>query len=353
VTITRYRKKPVETVAVQLRWTQWNEVCELLGDALTAENSDGAFEIPEEEASDTCGEEGPNFIALFVRTVHGEIAIVRHGDWIVPEAEPGRFYPVKPDVFAATYEPAASAGCVPAADRAELRDRIADAVHMHLAGTADIRLTEGGEYAFVPEVTDAERIRLADAVLAVLPAPADRAAEWRAAADALDAYITRYRTPSITNWTGAVAFLRRMADETPPAETASVSPTAVLRATPCDACRHTLNWHRNDVGCTVPRCVCGRFQPPTEAVPAQPGKETEPTPIPDDIASEISTLTDIAVPDGWPKYCDFDGGDWFLTHQSHDGDRVMLPSASDMPLMLRRDAERLYGPLVQQPGKEA
>ncbi|MFF3511567.1 hypothetical protein [Streptomyces sp. NPDC002573] len=42
------------------------------------------------------------------------------------------------------------------------------------------------------------------------------------------------------------------------------SPTAVLLATRCDTCQHTLNWHRNDVGCTVPLCVCGRFQPPTE-----------------------------------------------------------------------------------------
>lgn len=102
--MARYRKLPVEIDAVQLRWTQWNEVCEFLGDALLAENPDGAFEIPEAEASDTCGEEGPNYIALHVRTVHGETAIVRHGDWIIPEAEPGRFYPCKPDVFAATYE---------------------------------------------------------------------------------------------------------------------------------------------------------------------------------------------------------------------------------------------------------
>ncbi|MFW3474419.1 hypothetical protein ACN24M_24675 [Streptomyces microflavus] len=100
----RYRKRPVEIDAVQLRWTQWSEVCEFLGDALTAENSDGAWEIPAAEASDTCGEEGPNYIALNVRTAHGEIAIVRHGDWIIPEKEPGRFYPCKPDVFAATYE---------------------------------------------------------------------------------------------------------------------------------------------------------------------------------------------------------------------------------------------------------
>ncbi|MFD4795972.1 hypothetical protein [Streptomyces anulatus] len=43
---------------------------------------------------------------------------------------------------------------------------------------------------------------------------------------------------------------------------------AATLATPCDACDHTLNWHRNDVGCTVPRCVCGRFQDPVEPAAA-------------------------------------------------------------------------------------
>jgi len=59
------------------------------------------------------------------------------------------------------------------------------------------------------------------------------------------------------------AELRRMADETPDAQTARpVTPMTVYLSTPCDTCDHTLNWHRNDVGCTVPRCVCGRFQEP-------------------------------------------------------------------------------------------
>jgi len=48
----------------------------------------------------------------------------------------------------------------------------------------------------------------------------------------------------------------------------NASPTAVLLATPCDACEHTLNWHRNEVGCTVPNCVCGRYQPPAEEQPS-------------------------------------------------------------------------------------
>jgi hypothetical protein len=112
-TPARYRKKPVEITAVQVCWANWHDVTELLGDALSAENPGGARRITGDEASDTCGEfETSNsapgqrdYIAFDVRTAHGEIAVVRHGDWIVPEAIPGRFYPVKPDVFAATYEP--------------------------------------------------------------------------------------------------------------------------------------------------------------------------------------------------------------------------------------------------------
>ncbi|MFI5649960.1 hypothetical protein ACIA71_01905 [Streptomyces anulatus] len=51
----------------------------------------------------------------------------------------------------------------------------------------------------------------------------------------------------------------------------TTAPTvAAMLATPCDACDHTLNWHRNDVGCTVPRCVCGRFQDPVEPAAAPP-----------------------------------------------------------------------------------
>jgi hypothetical protein len=37
-------------------------------------------------------------------TVHGDIAIARIGDWIVKDARPGTYYPVKPDVFERTYD---------------------------------------------------------------------------------------------------------------------------------------------------------------------------------------------------------------------------------------------------------
>lgn len=59
------------------------------------------------------------------------------------------------------------------------------------------------------------------------------------------------------------AYLARSAAETRQDE-AQPSEVTVYLSTRCDACEHTLNWHRNDVGCTVARCVCGRFQPPAE-----------------------------------------------------------------------------------------
>lgn len=103
--MARYRKKPVVVEAVQLRWSTWGEVCGFLGSALIEANPDGARLIQREEASDTCGEPGPEYLALDVRTTHGEVAVVRHGDWIIPDSKPGTFYPCKPDIFDATYEP--------------------------------------------------------------------------------------------------------------------------------------------------------------------------------------------------------------------------------------------------------
>jgi len=99
----RFRKKPVVIEAVQLRWATWGEVCEFVGPAISPTSP--AWYIPAEEASDTCGEPGPQYIAFDVTTTHGERAVVRHGDWIIPDSKPGTFYPCKPDIFAATYEP--------------------------------------------------------------------------------------------------------------------------------------------------------------------------------------------------------------------------------------------------------
>ena len=40
---------------------------------------------------------------LKVTTLHGELAIVRIGDWIAEDASPGTYYPINDDVFRKKY----------------------------------------------------------------------------------------------------------------------------------------------------------------------------------------------------------------------------------------------------------
>ena len=100
MTAQRFRKKPVEIEAVQLRWTTWNDVCEFLGDIINESNP--GKEISERQAHDTCGEEGPTYLALDIPTLEGTMAAY-HGDWIIKGVQ-GEFYPCKSDIFEATYE---------------------------------------------------------------------------------------------------------------------------------------------------------------------------------------------------------------------------------------------------------
>ena len=41
---------------------------------------------------------------LILTTTHSDPAPCRLGDWVIPESEPNRFYPCKPDIFDATYD---------------------------------------------------------------------------------------------------------------------------------------------------------------------------------------------------------------------------------------------------------
>lgn len=99
----RFVKKPVVIEAIQLRWDTWGDVCTFVAERTGVNPKNFAYHISAEEASDTCGEEGTLFLAFAVTTTHGESAIVRHGDWLIPDSTPGTFYPCKPDVFKETY----------------------------------------------------------------------------------------------------------------------------------------------------------------------------------------------------------------------------------------------------------
>lgn len=82
----KYRKRPVEVAAIQyLPPTNCEAVWKFLG-----------WEWP--EGHDNCGPDVP----CFIPTLEGEME-ASAGDWIVRGAK-GEFYPVKPDIFEATYE---------------------------------------------------------------------------------------------------------------------------------------------------------------------------------------------------------------------------------------------------------
>lgn len=51
------------------------------------------------------GDDG-EYLVPYVITVHEQRAYLAPGDWVLPEPKPDRFYPCKPDIFVATYEPA-------------------------------------------------------------------------------------------------------------------------------------------------------------------------------------------------------------------------------------------------------
>jgi len=75
--------------AVQLRWTQWNEVCDFLGEDFP---KDGAKDS--EDYVDRCGEVGPNYIQLSLpcgrRVYHGEY-IIRYPDGTLFSLNPRAF----------------------------------------------------------------------------------------------------------------------------------------------------------------------------------------------------------------------------------------------------------------------
>jgi len=81
----KYRKLPKIIEAVQL----------------TEENKDRVFNSLTGQFAADFENEKP---IIKVTTIHGEIAVVRVGDWIVKEPKIGRYYPIKDDIFRGGYE---------------------------------------------------------------------------------------------------------------------------------------------------------------------------------------------------------------------------------------------------------
>jgi hypothetical protein len=83
----KFRKKPVVIEAVQYRGRKYR-------DEIIAFGADCLPENWMDRTDET----------LFVKTLEGG-HIANPGDWIIKGVK-GEFYPCKPDIFAATYEPA-------------------------------------------------------------------------------------------------------------------------------------------------------------------------------------------------------------------------------------------------------
>lgn len=276
-------------------------------------------------------------------------------------------------------------------DRTALRDRIRRAVCEAEGFGWDTDMLEPDEYGEV-----------ADAVLAVLPAPVDRAAveaerdslgreadrlrkdwvEMRAQTERAEAVLARIgqmadaweqRLPEVIRTPAVVSAIRaaipgmyahvgfRLEDVLNEADEAQQPET---QASGCASCGHRACMGKgrrcgvvltSDSGIVDPPCQCtgpaSAGEQPVEPPALHPmecalrlGAER----IPDNVASEICEASNSGIPTGWAEFSDRDSDVWHLTDQTHNGDRVMMPSASDMGLMLRRDVERFFGPLTPE-----
>jgi hypothetical protein len=91
----KFRKKPIEIEAMQVAAANRNEIIAWAGRAAYIGRRVTDFE------------DGSSLIdtdpVLVIRTLEGDMA-AKEGDWIIRGVK-GEFYPCKPDIFEATYEP--------------------------------------------------------------------------------------------------------------------------------------------------------------------------------------------------------------------------------------------------------
>jgi len=95
--VNRYRKKPVEIEAIQLKWETWGAVCDFLDGIINKDNPGRYCQDP----SDTCGATDA-WIEITIPTLEGNHT-AKHGDYIIKGIS-GEFYPCKPEIFEKTYE---------------------------------------------------------------------------------------------------------------------------------------------------------------------------------------------------------------------------------------------------------
>lgn len=88
MTVKRYRKKPVEIDAVQYTGHNSDEIRDLVGEDLIY------------SSAGMIGTTGAK--ELHIRTLEGDMHVSQN-DWVIKGVK-GEFYPVKPDIFEASYD---------------------------------------------------------------------------------------------------------------------------------------------------------------------------------------------------------------------------------------------------------
>jgi hypothetical protein len=104
--MAQYRKKPVVIEAVQFTGYNRREVLQFIYPSMSEDGLRGA-----EVAA----------LPVVIGTLEGDMT-ADPGDWVIRGVK-GEFYPCKPDIFAATYEPASDAP----SDEDRIRDAMAEA----------------------------------------------------------------------------------------------------------------------------------------------------------------------------------------------------------------------------------
>jgi hypothetical protein len=84
--------------ALQLRWDTWEEMVEFAGVGPNPGQPRGCYVADGKQVDSPT-----NTIGLLIPTLEGVMLAVE-GDWIIRGIK-GEFYPCKPDIFEATYEP--------------------------------------------------------------------------------------------------------------------------------------------------------------------------------------------------------------------------------------------------------
>lgn len=94
--MAKYRKRPVIVEALQFSKETWSEICDFVV-APGCAKVNGVLGIHLNESQD------PEQTGATIMTLEGDMAVAE-GDWIIKGVQ-DEFYPCKPDIFAATYEP--------------------------------------------------------------------------------------------------------------------------------------------------------------------------------------------------------------------------------------------------------